>query len=185
MIRVSFRSLSAPRVYPRIATFTLAALLLAGCGGGGGGNKSSPVETVTGKTFRFSAPSGWQTKITSLTASAAPAGGGETLVSVSVFRLVKPYRPELWPKVVPELDRVAAQLASRLHARLAASSTVSVAGASARAYELSFSHQGTDVRERITFVLRSLREYQLLCRWEASASEPPACAQLSRSFRPL
>jgi len=172
-------------VYPRIATFTLAALLLAGCGGGGGGNKSSPVETVTGKTFRFSAPSGWQTKITSLTASAAPAGGGETLVSVSVFRLVKPYRPELWPKVVPELDRVAAQLASRLHARLAASSTVSVAGASARAYELSFSHQGTDVRERITFVLRSLREYQLLCRWEASASEPPACAQLSRSFRPL
>ena len=112
-------------------------------------------------------------------------GGGETLVSVSVFRLVKPYRPELWPKVVPELDRVAAQLASRLHAQLAASSTVSVAGANARAYELSFSHQGTDVRERITFVLRGLREYQLLCRWKASASEPPACAQLSRSFRPL
>src|SRR5207244_9711614 len=162
MIRVSFRSLSAPRVYPRIATFTLAALLLAGCGGGGGGNKSSPVETVTGKTFRFSAPSGWQTKITSLTASAAPAGGGETLVSVSVFRLVKPYRPDLWPTVVPQLDRVAAQLASRLHARHAASSTVSVAGASARAYELSFAHQGTHVRERITLLVRAPHESQTL-----------------------
>jgi len=185
MIRVSFRSLSAPRVYPRIAALTLAALLVAGCGGGGAGKKPAPAETVAGKGFTFSAPSDWRMKITSLTASAAPAGGGETLVSVSVFRLSKPYRSELWPKVVPELDRVAAQLASRLHARLAVSSTVRVAGANARAYEFSFSHQGTDVRERISFVLRGLHEYQLLCRWEASASEPPACAQLSRSFRPL
>ncbi len=178
--------MSAPRVYPRTAALTLAVLLLAaGCDGGGGGEKKTPAgETVSGKGFAFVAPSGWRATVTGLTASVAPPGGGATLVSVSVFRLVKPYRPELWKQVVAELDRVAGELAGRLHATVSASRTVTVAGAQARQYELSFAHQGKDVRERITFLLRGNREYELLCRWEAAAGEPSACAGLSDSFRP-
>lgn len=144
-----------------------------------------PPQTVTGKGFTFAAPSGWQVKTGPATASAAPTGSGKTLVSVSVFRLLKPYRPELWAKVVPELDRVAAQLAGRLHGQVTKSSTMKVAGANARAYQFRFSYQGKDVFERITFFLRGLREYQLLCRWETSKSEPSACSQLASSFRPL
>jgi len=75
------------------------------------------------------------------------------------------------------------QLARRLRARLDAARTVRLAGRRGRQYEITFSWKGAEVRERITFVLRGRREYQLLCRWPADEAEPVACGLLLQSFR--
>ena len=169
-------------MYPAIAATAAVLLLVAGCGGGG--KKAPASATVAGPGFTFATPVGWRATVAASQASAVPPEGGETLVSVSVFRLVKPYRSELWPKVVPELDRVTAELAGRLRAKLDASRTVTVSAEQARQYDLSFSHGGKDVRERITFLLLGRQEYELLCRWAAGTSEPAACAGLLASFTP-
>jgi hypothetical protein len=190
MLIPSFRSRSPIRVYPRPGrgnralspALALALLALAGCGGGG--SKPAALQQVSAYGARFSVPSGWRVTRTATTVSAAPAGKTDELVSVSLFRLLRPYKPDLWARVVPELDRAAGQLARQLSASLTASHTVTVAGGRAREYALSFQRQGHTVRERITFVLRDQREYELLCRWRSSDEEPAACPLLVSSFRP-
>ena len=143
------------------------------------------MQELTARGARFSVPNGWQVTRTRTTVSAAPGGQTDTLVSVSTFRLLRRYTPELWGRVVPELDRAAGQLARQLAGTLRASRTVTVAGDRAREYELSFRREGRDVRERITFALRDQREYELLCRWRADVAEPVACSALVESFRPV
>ena len=101
------------------------------------------------------------------TARAVEAHEGSALVSVTVFRLAKPYEPALWPKVVPELDRVAQQLAARVQGKVESSETRMIAARKARAYAISRS--GED--ERIAFVLDGRREYQLYCRGAGSACD--------------
>lgn len=154
----------------------LAALTLAGCGGGGAKSPTS----VSGPGYRFSAPGGW--KVTE-TGTSVAAAHGTRFVSVTKFRLTRPYRPALWPKAVKELDRVAGKLAAELGGTVAAARTVTVGGAPARQYDLAFTRNGERLVERITFVLRGRREYQLLCRFKAGKDEP-ACALLERSFQP-
>jgi hypothetical protein len=106
---------------------------------------------------------------------------------VTVFRLKREYRPELWPEVVPELDGVAASLADQLRGRAGAGSTVTVAGRRARRYEIAFTRDGRSYVERLTFVLDGRREFQLLCRYPGGREErpevDPACAALGSSFR--
>jgi hypothetical protein len=97
---------------------------------------------------------------------------------VTVLPLLKPYRLALFPRVVTELDRVAATLATRLGGKVASSKTVMVGGRQAREYEIE--HGG--FVDRITFVLRGKRNFQLACRWRADDGEPAACGQLSSSF---
>ena len=173
-------------MYPRpavlIAASAAAVLALVGCGGG----KEEPAaaQAVRGPGFRFSTPGDWKTTLGPGEATAAPQPGGDTLVSVSVFRLVKPYRPSLWPRVVGELDRVVGALAAQLRGKVDARRTVSAAGGRARQYDLSYERQGKSLRQRITFVLRGRREYELLCRWRATEDEPAACALLADTFRP-
>jgi hypothetical protein len=89
------------------------------------------------------------------------------LVSVTVFRLAKPFRPALWATVVPELDRVAGQLAARVKGKVATSGTRTIAGRNARVYAIT--RAGED--ERIAFVLNARREYQLYCRGAGSACD--------------
>jgi len=86
---------------------------------------------------------------------------------------------------VPELDRVAAELARELAGRVEASRTIVVGGSRARQYELGYTRGGKSLVERITFVLAGQREYQLLCRWEAAKAKPmrTPCAELVSSFR--
>jgi hypothetical protein len=79
---------------------------------------------------------------------------------------------------VTELDRVAATLATRLGGKVTSSRTVTVGGRRAREYEIE--HGG--LVDRITFVLRGKRNFQLACRWRADDGEPDACARLSSSF---
>ena len=160
----------------------LAVLALAGCGGGG--SKPLALQEVSTHGARFTAPGDWRVTRTPKTVSAAPVEGGDELVSVSIFRLLRPYAPALWPRVVPELDRAAGELARQLSGTVGSARTLTVAGGRAREYELSFQRQGRGVRERITFVLRDQREYELLCRWSTGRAEPAACATLVSSFRP-
>lgn len=159
------------------AVCLLAALALAACGGGGGAK--SPA-SVSGDGYRFSAPGGW--KVTR-TGSSVAAVSGVKAVSVTTFPLTRPYSPRLWHEAVKELDGVAAKLAGELRGTVADARTVTVGGTTARRYELAFTRNGERLVERITFVLRGRREYQLLCRFRAGKDEP-ACALLERSFQP-
>jgi predicted Zn-dependent protease len=157
------------------------ALALAGCGGGGGGSSTSAGsagggQEVKGPGFTFHAPDGWTVK-TSPT-SAVAGQDKDTFVSVTVLPLVKPYRPALFLRVARELDRVADDLAKQLGGQVVSSNTVIAAKSRARQYEIE--HRG--LVDRITFVLRGKREYQLTCRWPKADGRPDACDQLAASF---
>ncbi len=137
--------------------------------------------TLQGDGYRFVAPGGWT--VTRTGTSVAATHGSEA-ISVTTFRLTRPYRATLWKQAVTELDGVAAKLAAELHGTVATSRTVKVGAATARQYELAFTKDGERLVEQITFVLRGRREYELLCRFKAGKDEP-ACARLLVSFRPV
>jgi predicted Zn-dependent protease len=126
---------------------------------------------VRGNGFVFRVPAGWTVE---QSFRALTAHGGGDLVSVTVFRLARPYRPQLWTSVVPQLDRAAARLAAQERAKLASSRTVRISGVRARSYEID---RGAG-KERIAFVLSGKREYQLFCRGRADE----ACSLLESSF---
>jgi plasmid stabilization system protein ParE len=150
-------------------------LALSGCGA-----KAAPkTQILNGPGFDFSAPAGWTAKSEP---GAAGASSGDRAVSVTVFALKRRFTPALWPKVVPELDRVAASLADQLRGRVDGGTMVTIAARRARRYDIAFSRGGKDFIERITFVLEGKREFQLLCRYPAGVDEP-ACAALGSSFR--
>ena len=136
--------------------------------------------TLQGDGYRFAAPGGWT--VTRTSTSTVAAHGSET-VSVTTFPLTRLYRAQLWKEAVTELDTVATKLAAELGGTLVSSRTVKVGPATARQYELEFTKGGDRLVERITFVLRGRREYELLCRYKAGKDEP-ACNQLLASFRP-
>ena len=136
-----------------------------------------------GSGFTFSTPVGWEVAQSPTGVSVSPQKGSETTVAVTVFRLVRPFRPALWKRASGELDGVADRLARQLHGTVEKQSTVHVALARARQYELSYERDGTSLRQRITFVLRGRREYELLCRWPAADGEPDACGLLTTSFK--
>jgi hypothetical protein len=173
------------RVLPRAGwskrlLLAAAVVAVAGCGG----SKAPETQSLTGPGFAFTAPGGWSVKKARASVEAAR---GDRAVSVTVFALKRAFRPELWPKVVQELDRVASSLAGQLRGRAGEGSTVTVAGRRARSYEIAFARGGKDFVEQITFVLEGRREFQLLCRYPARrAGRPeadPACAALGSSFR--
>ncbi|MDX6512490.1 MAG: hypothetical protein QOE36_1994 [Gaiellaceae bacterium] len=153
-------------------------LCVSGCGGGGGSQKpAATVQTVAGGGYRFAAPVGWKLTRSGRTAAAA---SGSDLVSVTTFPLAKRYRPAIWPAVVQQLDRVASQLALQLSGKLAANRTVTIGGQRARSYQIAYERNGSQLVERIAFVLRGKREYQLLCRYR---NDPAPCDRLVASFR--
>jgi hypothetical protein len=157
------------------AALVVAALALAGCGGGSG---ASSERLVRGHDYRFSAPTGWAEK---RTPRGVQVADGITLLSVTRYPLVHAYRPTLWPRVVPELDRAAAGVAQQQKGRVAASRTTSVAGLRARSYDIEYEREGKQLVERITFVLRSKTEYYLLCRYERGG-DTGACDRLLATF---
>ncbi len=156
------------------------ALLAAGCGGGGGESTTAAADLsgqrVEGDGFSFQAPKDWTTKVA--VTSAAASRDPDTLVSVTVLPLLKPYKPALFPRVVAELDRVAKALAAKLGGELTSSRSIEAGGGRARQYEIAHG----DLVDRITFVLRAKREYELVCRWRKADGEPAACDQLVGSF---
>jgi hypothetical protein len=178
---VSFRLLSAGTVLPRFRhgkqlIGALALVALAGCGGRGGGATPSG-QSVSGKGYRFAAPAGWRV---THAAAVTSAGRGDELVSVTVFPLGRPFRPELWQKTVPELDRVASQLAGRLGGHVTSLESGVLAGHRTRSYDIAFTRGGKDLVERIAFLFSGRREYQLLCRF---VDDDSACRDFRTSFR--
>lgn len=146
--------------------------LLAGCGGRGGGDQ----QQISGNGYRFSAPTGWT--VTRTATSSAAASGPVRRVEVDTFRLVRAYRPQLFPETQRELDGVAARIAGQLHGRVDARSVVRAAGRQAWSYTIGY--RGTV--QQITFVFDGLREFELLCRRPAALPNDPACPRLVAGF---
>jgi len=146
------------------------ALVAGGCGGSSG-TSSSATKRVSGAGYSFRAPAAWQVR---RRIRSVEARDGSALVSVTTFPLARAFVPGLWAKAVPELDRVARQLASTERARLTTSMTTTIGGRKARVYLLV--HDGA--QEKLGFVLQGRREYQLFCHDAGSA-----CDGLFGSFR--
>jgi hypothetical protein len=148
--------------------------MLAGCGGGG----APAVKVVQGTGYHFSAPAGWAV---ARSGREVQASDGLKLVSVTRYPLLRPYRPELWAQVVPELDRAATQLAKEQQGQVSESRTVTIAGRQARRYDMAYERDGKALVERIAFVLRGKTEYLLLCRYERGG-DTDACDRLLATF---
>jgi hypothetical protein len=138
-----------------------------------------PPQVLSGEGYAFSAPGDWTVTRTARSIQAAHRLG---VVSVSRFPLLRPYRVALWPKVVPEIDRIATGIASDQHGSVSAEATVTIGGERARRYDLVYEGDGRKLVERLGFVLHAKTEYELLCRFESGKSAS-ACGLLFRSFR--
>ena len=166
----------------------LAALAVAGCGGGGSGEQAGervPTATANGPGFAFSAPAEREIARTPRSVSVLPEDAAtQELESVTIFPLIKPFRPALWPPARAELDGVAERVVSNLGGEYVREPrTVRRGGLRGRLYEIAYEREGVELRQRLTLLLSRRIEYQLLCRWETAEGEPPACALLETSFR--
>jgi len=165
----SFRLL-AKALLPLILLFILAA-----CGGSAKPEAAATVQ-LHGPGLRFSAPSGWEVRRAATSVSAAK---GEARVSVTVFKLLKPYAPALFGRAAKELDGVAAKLAAQDGSTVQKRETTTVDGRKIRAYRFA----NDTLQTRIGFVLVGRREYQLLCEAPAGTRDPDgACTLLFSSF---
>lgn len=168
----------------RFLSLVAVIAALSGCGGGSSGGEPQVTRAVRGPGFLFRVPAGRAVERTDRAVIVQPLEEESVeLESVSRFPLVKPFRPSLWPRVVTELDGVAAKLASGLSGELVSSEDVRAGGRRARRYEITYSRGGADLRQRITFVFRRREELQLLCRYVAADTPPPACTLLEQTFR--
>jgi hypothetical protein len=177
MLQMSFPSL-ASRSFPRLGAgkqalwaATAVAAILAGCGGSG-----AQYRLVQGKGYSFDAPVGWT--LVRTPRALGMQHGSVDLVQVTRLPLIRAYRPALFRRVVPELDRAAKQLGDAAGARVVGR-TVRLLGEPVRQYDLQFSERV----EQLTFVLRDRLNFQLLCRREADGDVAP-CRRLVTSFRP-
>jgi hypothetical protein len=149
---------------------------LAGCGGSSAG---SGEQTVRGPGYTFAAPAAWSVK---QTGREQQATRGIDLVSVTTFPLQRSFRPALWNRVVPELDRAAQAVAQQQQGTVAQAVDVSIDGHKARRYDIAYRRDGKELVERIAFVLRGRTEYLLLCRYERGGNAG-ACDRLLESFK--
>ncbi len=174
-----------PRLTHAVFVAALTAFAVAGCGGTASGEvEQIPLQKVSGPGFTFSAPEDREVERTPRSVTVLPAeGGSQELESVTIFPLVKPYRPALWPRAARELDSVAGRLADSLGGELDQEPrTVRRGGLRGRLYEIAYEREGVELRQRLTLLLSRRTEYQLLCRWEADADLPEACTHLESSF---
>ena len=185
----SARSLATPQVRrPRraaglasAAVVVTAGLALAGCGGGTkhATNTVPTEQKVRGDGYSYTAPAGWQVAGTERGTTAT--GSGSQLLSVTVYKLVKPYAPARFAAAAKELDGVAARLAPGRGGSLAASRTVKVAGRDSRSYRIKYAVKGVALQQEVTFVLSGSTEWQLVCRRTAADPDTP-CSTLLSSF---
>jgi hypothetical protein len=164
MLAESFRVVTSrliPRHLVRKLTIIVALGILAGCGG----SSTPKAQLVRGPGFRFEAPAGW--KVVRTTHQVSATHGSER-VQVATFPLLKPYSDALFERVARELTARMAQVARQVHGTVSSTKTVTAGGVRSHSYEY-------------TFVLRGMREVQLLCR-RATSSSDAACRQLISGF---
>jgi hypothetical protein len=164
--RVAFERLTA------CSALLIAGAILAGCGGSGA--KEQPPQALSGSGVRFEAPAGWHV---ARTKGRVTASQGAELMQVATFPLLKPYRQALFAPVEKELASRMQQIAQQTGGTVSGATTVTAGGIRAHSYDVK---AGGNV-DQYTFVLRGLREFQLLCRREASSADD-ACKQLISSF---
>ena len=157
------------------AVLGLTLLVVSGCGGGA----AQKGYIVRGTGFTFVAPADWGVTRKGAEVQAAQGTG---LISVTRFRLLRRFKPALWDKVIPELDRAATAVARQQQGTVSDPRTVTVAGQKARRYDVAYTGEGKELVERIAFVLRGKTEFLLLCRYERGGSTE-ACDGLLTSFR--
>jgi hypothetical protein len=150
----------------------LAGAILAGCGGSGAAKPST--QSLSGSGFRFEAPAGWHVVRAK---GRVTASQDSELIQVASFPLLKPYSKALFARVAKELTARMRQIAQQTGGTVSASSTVTAGGIRAHSYDVK---AGANIDE-YTFVLRGMREFQLLCR-RGSSSSDDACKQLITSF---
>jgi hypothetical protein len=178
MLRSSFRWIAHPYV-PRAdrrkqALLAVAVLIATGCGASHVASKR-----LAGSGYSFEAPPSW----TVVRAQRSVQVSRDVqLVSVARFPLLRAYRPKLWPKVVVEIDRSAAELAAGQKGSVSSRKTLTIAGIRARRYDIAYARGGKELTERVGFVLHGKTEYELLCRFERG-KDSAACDLLFRSFR--
>jgi hypothetical protein len=156
-----------------------AAVVLSACGGNSSGNESE-TKLVRGPGFSFRAPATWDVTRGRKKVTIVPEEGAPESASVNRYPLLHPVESRPWSQVVGELDGIAGQLGSVDSRR-----TVKIAGIRGRRYDMSIQTDDDALRQRIVFLLERRTEYQLLCRWQASDSEPDACGLLERTFKPF
>ena len=136
------------------------------------------MKIVEGSDYHFNAPADWHVVRTD---RAVQVSKGVDLVSVTRFPLLRRYRPDLWPRVVPELDRAATQLSEQQKGEVSDSRTVTIAAQQARRYDIGYERDRKALVERIAFVLRGKTEYLLLCRYDRGG-DTGACDRLLATF---
>lgn len=167
-----------PRAWPLGALVLAAALLAAGCGSPGDTSKA-----VHGAGYSFLVPADWNVKHAAGQVTATPGDASSVdMLTVSTFRLERPYRTSLYTRVVPELDSTAAKLAGQLGGQVTGQRTITISARRARQEDIAYTHGGKQLAQQITFVLEGRREFELLCRREQS-SKLHACVGLTTSFR--
>jgi len=157
------------------AVLWLTLLVVAGCGS----SAAQKGYVVQGAGFTFVAPAEWGV---SRKGREVQVAQGTLLISVTRFPLLRRFKPALWDKVVPELDRAATAVARQQQGTVSDPRTVTVAGQKARRYDVAYAGEGKQLVERIAFVLRGKTEYLLLCRYERGG-RTEACDRLLTSFR--
>jgi hypothetical protein len=149
--------------------------ILAGCGGSAT-TQAAATKIVTGQGFRFEAPAGWRV---SRPQDAVRGRNGSALVSVTSYKLLKPYDPELFDQAAAELDRSVKRLVQQAGGTLVETKTTEVAGRQVRDYR----YVAKGFATRLGFVLEGKREWQLLCRARAEDDDPDgACKLLFETF---
>src|SRR6476659_9352435 len=174
MLPVSFRSFASSCVpvwnRRKQAVLGLTLLVVSGCGS----TTAQKGYVIRGTGFTFEAPAQWGVS--------RQAAEGTQLISVTRFPLLRRFKPALWDKAVPELDRAAAGVAEQQQGTVSDPRTITIDGQKARRYEIAYAAEGKQLVERIAFVLREKTEYLLLCRYERGGSTD-ACDGLLTSFR--
>ena len=166
-----------------LAGVALVTAVAAGCGGGTSkGTKTTPVavdQTVKGTGYTFTAPARWRPLTTPRGVNVS--GAVWQLLSVSVYKLVKPYAPARFEATARELDGVAASLAAGRKGKVTSKETLTVAGREVRSYRIAYTVRDVSLSQQVTFVLRGTTEWLLVCRRAATDPDEP-CAHLLSSF---
>jgi hypothetical protein len=163
------------RLLARVGLPLGLVFILSACGGS---TAAEPAATnaVTGPGFRFHAPDGWKV---SRSDDAVEALNGSALVSVTTYKLLKPYDAAMFDRVAAELDGSVAKLAKQAKGTVVERKTREVDGRKIREYR----YVAKGFATRIGFVFEGKREWQLLCRARAEDDDPDgACKLLFATF---
>lgn len=158
------------------------AVLAGGCGGGSTRVKTTTAPTdqvVRGAGYTFTAPARWRPLATPRGMNVS--GAVWQLITVGVYKLVKPYAPDRFEATARELDGVAANLAAGRKGKVTAKETLTVAGRQVRSYRIAYTVGDESLTQQVTFVLRGTTEWLLVCRRAAADPDGP-CAALLSSF---